>query len=276
MKTIFGGTGFLAEALIKRLGGKIRTVARNEGKLMDLKRNNPEIEIQAGDVADMWTVKKAMKDAEEIYFLSAYKHVRSAEDEAFQCTQTNVVGLINALNESFNTKPKLFLFISTDKAAQISGVYGSTKYIGEKLLQEAEKINPDTKYRCVRYGNILYSTGSVLCLWKENMIQGKEVIITHPDMTRFYWTREEAVDLIFDCVKNAKDAKPYVPKMKAMRLGDLLEAMMKKYGKVPVKVIGAQEGENFAETMGQKDENGELIFSSEVEQFSVDEIKEKL
>jgi UDP-N-acetylglucosamine 4,6-dehydratase len=270
MNIVFGGTGFLGEALIPRLKGDILVIARDEGKLISLKTKFPKIKIMSGDIADEWTVKKAMKDAENVFVLSAYKHVRSAEDEAFQCTKTNAIGMMNVLYESLKTKPKLVFFISTDKAAQISGVYGATKYIGEKLLQEAEKINPHTKYRCVRYGNIMYSTGSVMCLWKENMLRGKEVICTDPCMTRFYWTREEAVDLIFEAMKKAKDAKPYIPDMKAMSLGDLLKAMMKKYGEVPIKYVGAQEGENMHETI-----DGE-VFSNQVEQFTIEEIREKI
>jgi len=268
MKLITGGTGFLAEALIPRLKGEIRVVARNEGKLVSLKQKFPHIEILTGDIADKWVAKQAMIGIMEVYHLAAIKHVDIAERQPYEAIQTNINGTINLLAESFINIPKSFVMISTDKAAQVSGVYGATKFLGEKLMEQMAYCNPKTKYRVVRYGNVLYSTGSVLCKWKEKMLKGEKVMITEPNMTRFFWTREQAVDLIFDCIENAKDAKPYVPEMKAMRMGDLMEAMMQKYGRVEMEVIGNRGGENMHETMDGK------VFSNQVEQFSIEEIKE--
>ena len=81
-----------------------------------------------------------------------------------------------------------------------------------------EKMNTSTKYRTVRYGNVLYSTGSVLCKWKDRILNDEELIITDPKATRFYWSIDQAIDLIFDCLKNAKDSSPYVPEMKSVFL----------------------------------------------------------
>jgi UDP-N-acetylglucosamine 4,6-dehydratase/5-epimerase len=265
---VTGGSGYLGEALIPKLEGKIRVVARNEGKLVALKQKFPDIEIFTGDIADMWTVKRVMRGVDKVYHLAAMKSVDIAERQPFECIQTNINGTLNLLTESLNTKPELFLMISTDKAAQVTGVYGATKFLGERLMKEAEMANPFTRYRIVRYGNVLYSTGSVLCKWRDAMIKGDGVKITKPEMTRFFWTKDQAVDLIFDCIGNAEDATPYVPEMKSMRMGDLLEAMMKKYGKVKCEVIGNRGGENLHETIDGK------VFSNEVEQFSIDEIKE--
>jgi UDP-N-acetylglucosamine 4,6-dehydratase/5-epimerase len=247
---VFGGSGFLGQELIERLISKglynITAVARNEGGLVALKERFNSVTIQVGDIADPWTVKKAMKDASEVYLLSALKHVGIAETDVRSCVETNIIGHMNVVNESLITKPKLLMFISSDKAAQGTGVYGMTKKIGEKLMLEAEKINPETRYRTVRYGNVLYSTGSVLCKWRDKMIKGEEIIVTDVDSTRFYWPVSEAVDLIFHAVASSS-AKPVIIQMKSMRLGDLLEAMMQKYGKSPVKVIGLQTGENMHE-----------------------------
>jgi len=266
---VTGGTGFLAEALIDRLySEKIRVVARNEGKLVALKQKYPDIEIVTGDIADAWTAKRVMKGAKKVYHLAAMKSVEIAERQPFECIQTNVMGTLNLLVESLNERPSLFLMISTDKAAQVTGVYGASKMLGEKLMKEAELMNDETAYRVVRYGNVLYSTGSVLCKWKEAMQKGEEISITDPDMTRFFWTREQAVDLIFECIKDSVDSTPYTPEMKAMRMGTLVEAMMDVYGDVSVNVIGNRGGENLHETMDGK------IFSNDVDQFTKDEIKQ--
>lgn len=274
LNLIFGATGFLGERLVERLvsnGDNILAVARNEGKLIALKEKFPSVEILTGDIADSWTVAFAMsRKPDNVFLLSAFKHVGMAEEQARQCTRSNVLGLMKVVEASLIYKPKQFIFISTDKAAQVAGVYGATKLLGERIMAEVERLNPDTKYRVVRYGNVLYSTGSVLCKWKDKMQKGEEVIITDETATRFFWTRDEAIDLIFECLEKAPDAKPWVPKMKAMSMGKILEAMMQKYGKVSVKKIGLQQGENAHETMDGK------VFSNQVEQFTTEEIKEKI
>ena len=167
------------------------------------------------------------------------------------------------------------LGISTDKAAQVSGVYGSTKLLMERMFNQFEKINNKTNYRIVRYGNVLYSTGSVLCKWKELLQNGKEVIVTDPSATRFFWTREQAVQLIFDCLSQSKDSSPFVPDMKSMTIKNLLLAMSMKYlpknCELKIKEIGLQPGENLHEKII---EDGK--YSNEVEKFTIEEIFEMI
>jgi len=260
---VFGGSGYLGSALIERLyslgNENIIAVGRNESALVALKEKFPDIEIIVGDIADEWIVKKAMKDAGAVFLLSAIKHVGLAETEVRSCVKTNIIGCMNVVNESLTTKPKTFMFVSTDKASHPMGVYGCTKKIGERLVAEADKINNDTNYFVVRYGNVLYSSGSVLCKWKDRMMKGQEIVVTDVNATRFFWSVNDAIDLIFDCIQNSKDCSPYVPSMKSIKLGDLLSAMMEKYGYVPVKTIGLQHGENMHEIIS---ENGINSFDS--------------
>lgn len=290
---VTGGTGFLGERLIEKLytanpEDEIVTVARNEGKLIALKEKFPKLHIITGDVADRWVARKAMEGVSQVYHLSAFKHVGLAEQDVFQCINSNVVGTINILAESYRVKPDFVVGISTDKAAQVAGVYGATKMLMERLFQEAERMNPETNYRVVRYGNVLYSTGSVLCKWfdilmnsyiVESSIVGEdsklkkygEIVITDGDATRFFWTRDQAISHIFECLSEAKDSTPWIPKMKAMSIWNLLHAMREKYNKdydlTKIKVIGLQPGENLHETMDGK------VFSNQVEQYTIEEIK---
>jgi UDP-N-acetylglucosamine 4,6-dehydratase/UDP-glucose 4-epimerase len=222
-----------------------------------------------GDIADPWVVQKAMRKVDVVYLLSASKHVGQAEIDVMSCVKTNVIGVVNILQESLRVFPELFVFISTDKAAQIAGIYGCTKKIGEKLIEEASIINKKTKYRVVRYGNVWASTGSFITKWIPLMKRGKEIILTDPEATRFFWTVDEAIDLIFECVKKAKNALPYIPKMKAVKLGLIVESCKDIYGNFPIKIIGLQAGENKRETMDG------VVFSDEVEQYSKKEIIEK-
>lgn len=271
--TIFGASGFLGAALIERLASmgekNIVAVARNEANLVALKERFPFVEIQVGDIANRWTVKKAMKDADEIHLLSALKHVGIADRNVMSCISTNIHGVGNVIMESLNTKPKLLMFISTDKAGQPSGVYGCTKKIGERLVAEAERINPDTKYKICRYGNVWASNGSIATKWKPKMEKGEEVIITDPEASRFFFTVDDAVNLIFECIEKSADATPYIPKMKSIKMGVVLEACMDVWGESPVKTIGLQQGENMVETTDG------VTFSDNCEQFTKEEFKQK-
>jgi UDP-N-acetylglucosamine 4,6-dehydratase/UDP-glucose 4-epimerase len=197
--------------------------------------------------------------------------VGMAEIFSWECVCSNIVGSMNVLNVAVEKQVKFVIGISTDKAAQVVGTYGASKMIMERLFHQYETLYKDMQFRIVRYGNVLYSTGSVLCKWKDLIMQGKEVIVTEPKATRFFWSIDQAIDLIFDCLENAKDSKPYVPAMKAMSISGLLEAMIKKYApegiEIPIKIIGLQAGENLHEKIL---ENG--CYSNEVELFTIDEI----
>jgi len=274
---ITGGSGFLGKYLTQRvltLGGKVRCLSRNEGSLITLKQKHPDIEIYPGDVSDAFEVQQAMEGVDGVFHLAASKHVLLAEQFTRECIKTNVIGALNILEQSLHQPLDFVLSISTDKACQVSGVYGATKFLLERLSKQYEKLNRECSYRVVRYGNVLYSTGSVLCKWKELIQNGDGVIITDPDATRFFWTAGQAIDLIFDCLLLREDSSPYCPFMKSVRMGTLLDAMIDKYGggkEIPVEVIGLQDGENLHEKMLE-----EGSFSNEVQSFSLEELKEIL
>jgi UDP-N-acetylglucosamine 4,6-dehydratase len=264
---ITGGSGFLGTALVDRLQNyNLVVVGRNEGNLVKLKEKYPKVEIIVGDLCNLSVCAK-LRDIDTVFHLAAMKHIGLAEENTESCIMNNIIGTMNLL--SF-CRPKTFVFVSTDKAAQVNGVYGATKFLCERLIREYEKYYPETDYRVVRYGNVLYSTGSVLCKWRDKMKNGEEITVTDPESTRFYWTVDEAIDLIFDCLENATDSTPYTPKMKAIVMKDLLDCMLKKYGEVPVKVIGLQSGENKHETVDGKH------FSNKVEKYTKEEIMEMI
>ena len=273
---VTGGSGFLGKPLIGRLlalGANIRTIARDEGKLIELKQLYPQVEILTGDISDPFEVRQAMKGVDGVFHLAASKHVGIAEKQVRECIKSNTLGSMHLLDTSLDSNLEFFLSISTDKAAQVAGVYGASKLLMERLIHQYQELNPKCDYRTVRYGNVLYSTGSVLCKWKELLQAGKPVTVTAPEATRFFWSVEQALDLIFACLDNANDPTPYCPSMKAMSIENLLEAMVQKYlpegAERVVNIIGLQPGENMHEKILE-----EGPFSSEVEQFTVAEIKE--
>jgi UDP-N-acetylglucosamine 4,6-dehydratase len=271
---VTGGSGFLGYPLVKYIldqGGFVRVISRDEGKLITLKEQYPSVDIYTGDISDSFEVRQAMKNVTGVFHLAASKHVGLAEKFVRENIKTNTIGSLNILEHSLDHPTlKFVLSVSTDKAAQVAGVYGATKFLMERAIKQYEELNPNVIYRTVRYGNVLYSTGSVLCKWKDLISQGKEVIITDPDATRFFWSVEDAIQLIIDCMNVATDSSPYCPIMKSMRVDDLLQAMIQKYSNgqnIPVKIIGLQPGENLHERVL---EDGP--FSNEVEHFTINEI----
>ena len=270
---ITGGAGFLGNALIEILvnGGfrHITVIGRNEGSLVRLKEKFPIVNIVVGDISDEYDCARACHNIDGIFHLAAMKHVGLAENNVSECINSNIVGTMNILTNSYGKD--FVIFISSDKAARVNGVYGATKFLGERLFSEWSKLNPKTKYRVVRYGNVLYSTGSVLCLWKDKLQHGEDIKMTDPNATRFFWTVDEAVDLIFECLNRATNANPYHCAMKSIRMGDLLEAMIQKYSKKRPKITitGLGPGENLHEIVAD-----DLPDSSIAEKYTVKEILE--
>lgn len=271
---VTGGSGFLGVPLVREIlkqGGLVRVIARDEGKLITLKSEFPSVEIYTGDISDRFEVNQAMKGVSGVFHLAASKHVGLAEKFVRENIKSNTIGSLNIFEQSLEQDLDFILSISTDKAAQVAGVYGATKFLMERLALQFEKINPKCKYRVVRYGNVLYSTGSVLCKWKDLIKAGQEVIVTDPTATRFFWSVDQAIQLILDCMTYAPNAKSYCPEMKAMSINNLLQAMVIKYsnGKnIPIKIIGLQPGENLHEKVME-----EGPYSNEAEQFTIEEIK---
>lgn len=274
---VTGGGGFLGQPLVKHIlskGARVRIIGRDEGTLITMKERHPDIEIHPGDISDAFEVKQAMQRVDGVFHLAASKHVGLAEKFVRENLKSNILGSFNIYEQSLKQELDFVLAVSTDKAAQVAGVYGATKLIMEKLSTQYQSLNPFCKYRVVRYGNVLYSTGSVLCKWKDLIEQNKELIVTEPEATRFFWTVDQAIDLILDCMENATDSKPYCPSMKSMSIKSLLQAMVEKYSNsswetYPIKIIGLQPGENLHEKVLD-----EGPFSNEVEQFTIEEIKE--
>lgn len=272
---VTGGYGFLGSNLIEDIinkGGLVRTVGKNIIKLNELKEKyGDNIEIIQGDIYNLDTVKILISDdIKGVFHLAAFKYVSEAEKKVIECINTNVIGTMNILNISSNIGVEFVLGVTGAAAVQISGTYGATKLLTEKLFFHYQKLYPEINFRILRYGNILYSTGSVLCKWKNIISNGGDIVITDGDATRFFSTIEEAVQLIYDCLKYSEIGKPYIPKLKSISINDLLNAMLYKYKSdnvINISKIGMQVGENKHEKI---DENGLNSFQSE--HFTFDEI----
>ena len=267
---ITGGTGIVGRELCKRiieLGGKVIVLSRTEEKLKKLREQYNEIEVVVSDILDKTSIKESIRDVRGVFHLTAL----AQSGKPIESINVNLLGSMNVLLESL--KVDFVLGVSSDKAVQISGNYGATKFLMEKLFGEFEEINPQTKYRIVRLGNVIYSTDSVLEKWRSKIQNNEEVIITEPKATRFFMTKERSVDMIFNCLEKSKDSTPYFEDMKSTSMGNLLQAMSNKYlqegNELSVSEIGLQPNENLHERIT---ENG--LYTNEMEQYTIEELEE--
>ena len=270
---ITGGTGVIGDTLCKRilsLGGQVVVMSRSENKLKKLKEKYNKIEIVIGNICDRQLVRNTIENVDGVFHLAAVAEGMQA-GKPVESVKTNVIGSLVVLEEAFDVD--FVLGISSDKVVQVSGSYGATKFLMEKLFNQFEEINPNVKYRVIRLGNVIYSVDSVLYRWKSLIENCKEIIITDKRATRFFMTSDKAIDLILNCLKNAKDSKPYFEDMKSTSIGNLLQAMINKYAptdcKLPIKRIGLHSSENLHERVF---EGGP--FPNEIEQYSVKELEE--
>ena len=272
---ITGGTGVIGDTLCKRilsLGGQVVVMSRSENKLKKLKEKYNKIEIVIGNICDRQLVRNTIENVDGVFHLAAVAEGMQA-GKPIESVKTNVIGSLVVLEEAFDVD--FVLGISSDKVVQVSGSYGATKFLMEKLFNQFEEMNPKVKYRVIRLGNVIYSVDSVLYRWKSLIENCKEIIITDKRATRFFMTSDKAIDLILNCLENAKDSKPYFEDMKSTSIGNLLQAMINKYAptdcKLPIKRIGLHSSENLHERVF---EDGP--FTNEIEQYTVEELEEMI
>ena len=270
---ITGGSGVVGQALCSRilyLGGKVRVFSRSANTLLEMKKKYKDIEIMVGDVTNNLEVSNAYKNVKGVFHLAALAQAMQSGG-ASESIHINLIGSMTVLNESSNNEVDFVLGVSSDKAVQISGPYGATKFLMERLFDEYQEINKRIKYRVVRMGNVIYSIDSVLYKWKSLIENGEEVIVTEPKATRFFLTKNQSVDLILNGLET-DSSKPYCDIPKSTSIGNLLQAMSNKYlpkGKeVKVKKIGLQPNENLHERILD-----DGLMSNEMEQYTIEELE---
>ena len=277
---ITGGTGVIGYSLCRKilnLGGQVVVMSRSKKKLIELQKELSEVEVVAGDVRDKIILRNTIvrRRIDGVFHLAAVAQGMQSGG-AMKSVATNILGSLNILEHSLENKNLDFILgVSSDKAVQISGNYGATKFLMEKLFNEFEEINPNVKYRVVRLGNVIYSKDSVLHKWKRIIENGGEIVVTDKNSTRFYLTDEQSTNIILNCLKNSEDSTPYYEDMKSASLGNLLQAMKNKYLpeglNLSIKNIGLQDGENLHEKI-----SNDSLSSNEVEQYTLKELKEML
>jgi UDP-N-acetylglucosamine 4,6-dehydratase/UDP-glucose 4-epimerase len=205
-----------------------------------------------GDVRDKERLEKAVEGVDIVIHTAALKQVTVIEYNPFEAIKTNVQGSQNLVDACLEKDVEFALAIGTDKAVSPFNTYGATKLLMERLFVSANyyKGEHKTKFSCVRYGNVLGSRGSILPTFIDQIISGKKITITDPNMTRFNITMDQALDLIFRVIKNSHGGDVHVPKLDAYRVGDMKDVILdlmdckNEEERVPVRI-----GEKFHETL---------------------------
>src|SRR3989344_7964571 len=199
---ITGGSGSLGRNIIKILlkrGAKnIVSLSRDEGLIKEAETNinSPCVTFKIGDISDNQLVPRLLKDVDVFFHTAALKHVSLAEQYPREAYRINVVALLNLLDNS--TKIKRFVHISSDKAIGVMNCYGATKLLGEYLVRETNSIYPGNSYIIARCPNFLWSRGSVLDIWMQQLTLNNKINITDPGMTRYFVTLSDAANFIVD------------------------------------------------------------------------------
>ena len=252
---ITGGAGSIGSVLVKEiLEFPIRTVRVldiDEHALFKLKRsiNDSRLRLLLGSITDKERIEMAGYEVDIILHLAAIKNIEISEFNPIETIDTNVSGMINLLKMSMRNKPKKFLNISTDKAADASTLYGTTKQICERLVSWAGIHIEKTKFSSIRLGNIMETRGNVFEIWEEEKKNNKPLSITDPKMERYFFHVNEAVDFIIGCIPIVNTGEIFIPKMKSYNIKDLASKISKKH-----KIIGLRQGEKLEEILITQEE----------------------
>lgn len=267
-KTIFitGGTGSWGNELVSQLLAKykakeIRIYSRGEHKQVEMKRkfnNNPKLKFIIGDVRDKNILGLAMQNSDYVFHLAALKHVPVCEDNCWEAVLTNIYGTQNVIECAMANKVKKVVDISTDKAVDPFNLYGVSKACGEKLIINANRnYISQTKFVCIRGGNVMGTAGSVLPLFKKQIVENNQITITDQNMTRYLMSTHEAISLIFEAVDKSYGGEIFVMRMPATKVENMANVMTEIFGdkKTKRKIIGIRPGEKMHEVLVSKNES---------------------
>jgi UDP-N-acetylglucosamine 4,6-dehydratase/5-epimerase len=260
---ITGGTGSFGSKMLAGILSssvrEIRVFSRDELKQehMRIELANPKVKFFIGDVRDRSSVDGAMQGVDYVFHAAALKQVPSCEFFPMQALLTNVIGSHNVIESAVAHEIKRIVLLSTDKAVYPVNAMGMTKALMEKVGQAAARHVKDTGtiISSVRYGNVMYSRGSVIPLFIKQIKQGLPITVTDPEMTRFMMSLDSAIDLVVFALEHADQGDVFVRKAPACTVADLALALKNLFASdVPVNVIGTRHGEKRYETLASREE----------------------
>ena len=260
---VTGGTGSFGSVMVRHLLSKdvrqVRILSRDEAKHDEMRRSlgDPRARFYLGDVRDYRSVAEAARGSDLVFHAAALKQVPSCEFFPAQAVLTNVNGSANVIEAAAETGVKTVICLSTDKAVYPINAMGMTKALMEKTVQAFARNNPNstTTVAVVRYGNVLYSRGSVIPLFVEQIRTNKPLTITDPNMTRFLMSLDQSIDLVEYAFTHAVPGDIFVRKAPAATVHDIALAVAGILGhKAESVTIGTRHGEKLYETLLSREE----------------------
>ena len=262
---VTGGTGSFGKtmlmALLEQGVGEVRVLSRDEEK-QDALRNklgDPRVKFYVGDVRERDSVDRAVAGVDAVFHAAALKQVPSCEFFPLEAVRTNVLGSENVIRSSIANGVGRLVCLSTDKAVLPINAMGMSKAMMEKLVQSrAREIGKDapTTLSSVRYGNVMYSRGSVIPLFVRQIREGQPITITASEMTRFLMPLRDSVSLVLFALEHSRQGDLFIRKAPAATIADLVQALKELFGVPdhPTQVIGWRHAEKLYETLATKQE----------------------
>ncbi len=267
---ITGGTGSfgnrVARHLVEHDPARIIVYSRDEKKQWEMRQHLPDFDYVIGDVRDASRLRTAMRGVDVVFHAAALKQVPSCEQYPYEALLTNTVGSNNVCEAALDAGVGVLVALSTDKAVKPVNAMGMSKALMEKLVVSKNLGQTDTRFCCVRYGNVMGSRGSVIPLFRKQIAAGGPVTLTVPHMTRFLMTLDQSVDLVVHAMTNARGGEIFVRKAPATTVEDLARVMVRMYGDgrdVPIRDVGIRPGEKIDEVLVNEYEIRRAVESEE-------------
>lgn len=260
---ITGGTGSFGHTVASKLlqsgAEEIRILSRDEAKqdAMRHELTDTRLRFYVGDIRDFASVQRAVRGVDYVFHAAALKQVPSCEFFPMEAVKTNVLGSENVIRASDAAGVRSLVCLSTDKAVYPVNAMGMSKSLMEKVAQSHGLNNPqaDTIVSCVRYGNVMYSRGSVIPLFIKQIKSGANITVTDPKMSRFMMSLQDSVDLVEFAFHQAKQGDLFIRKAKACTIGNLASAILNLFkSDAKVEVIGTRHAEKISEALASREE----------------------
>jgi len=269
---ITGVCGTIGSELVKQLSSidvdHIVGIDNSETELFFISErysSKKNIDFFLCDLRDSKGLNRVMHGIDIVLHAAALKHVVLCEKSPRDAVSTNIQGMINMIDAAELNNVKRFIFTSSDKAVNPTNVMGTTKLMGERLITAANvhrRGEGGTIYASTRFGNVLGSRGSVIPIFKNQILNSGPVTLTDENMTRFVMTVKEAVSLVLESVFIAKGGEVFVTKMPVIKIADLAEVMIQVLSnkqkanpkEIKIKKVGSKPGEKMYEELMNEEE----------------------
>jgi UDP-N-acetylglucosamine 4,6-dehydratase len=257
---VTGGTGSFGKKFIEIMlkeysPAKLIVFSRDEQKQHEMRQmgfDHPNLRYFIGDIRDAQRLRRAFEGVDFVVHAAALKQVPACEYNPMEAVKTNILGSSNVIDAALDASVERVIALSTDKAVNPINLYGATKLAAEKMFVQSNAYagGRETRFSCVRYGNVVGSRGSVVPVFLRQREEGV-ITITDERMTRFWISLEQGVRFVIRCLEEMHGGEVFVPKIPSMKVVDLAKAVAPK---AEINVIGIRPGEKLHEVLISEDE----------------------